>query len=272
MNEPFLTTVTPCWGREEVVKDWISNLWYLQRPWLKHIVIFVGSFVHYSARNLVFNNPNFQLIVKPDDIPGDFSIGHYHNEGFQMAQTEWVMKLDVDAFPNEKYFDNLFPILQSASPREWFNGGMLHLKQGVGFGLPLSAEEYSHLMRSREACSESPHMPVGSNFICRRKEYLQLGGCCEQFRGYGWEDYQQLYMLERYRLQAEPLSDVTLANVTQKCRDDISRPLAKSLWFRNEWLCLLHRWHPVERTGTYRSALQLRKNKETLYHYIRNEL
>jgi len=182
------------------------------------------------------------------------------------------MKLDVDALPNVRYFRELLPILRGAREREWFNGGMVYATQGFSQShlkeeqMPLTESTYTHLMNLRHLHCTCSKGPEATNFICRREDYLALGGGDSRFRGWGWEDYQQIYMLERYWRQSDPLpGEVTLANITHRCRLEISQPKARELWQRNPWLVLLHRHHPKV-NGTYRSFE--RQNREILLDYI----
>lgn len=261
----LLTTITPYWGRPEMLRLWIANLRRASRPEVFHLVYFVGDMPPewWPAET---KGMNIKAILQPEE-PGN-SIGFYHNLGALASPTEWMMKLDVDAFPNERYFQELLPVLIGAEPREWFNGGMFYVSKFYSLCMlnhPLSGPMYYQIMDNRRTYSAVPFMnPAASNFICRRREYLFLGGSAPGFKGYGWEDYQQLYMLEKHQRGEDPLpGPVTMENVTRRCRDEISRPKAKALWERNPWLCLLHHWHPAAK-GT-----NMGPNRKILYEYIK---
>ena len=245
----MLTTITPCWNRPAALRIWFEAVKAATIPGMKHFVYFVGEDIpDWMIKELQFN-PTFVLFSNPTLVPGEQSIGYFHNQGAHAASTEWIMKLDVDAIPNVRYFKELIPILEKARPREWFNGGMLLLNQNASnlLGGPLSEDFYRDVMLDRLTAASPPY-PVSTNFICRRKEYLDLGGCDNKFKGWGWEDYQQIHMLEAHHRQCDPLEgDVNISNVTSRCRDEISRPRAKQLWMRNPWLCLFHRWHEPNR-------------------------
>lgn len=93
-----------------------------------------------------------------------------------------------------------------------------------------------------------------------------LGGCLPAFRGWGWEDYQQIYMLEKHWLGRDPFEgqSVHINNVTRLCRDQISRPKAAELFQRNPYLALMHHHHePAER-----NQRAMDRNKVLLYDYI----
>jgi len=262
----MLTTITPYWGRPDMLRLWLANLKKATTPEVFHLVYFIGEpppeWWDEEAAGM-----SIRAVLRYE--PSGSSIGYYHNLGALVAATEWMMKLDVDAFPNEHYFKELLPVLLTAGPNEWFNGGMFYMSKFYSLCMlshPLIGETYRQIMANRRTYSAIPFLtPAASNFICRRREYLFLGGSAPGFKGYGWEDYQQLYMLEKHALGGkDPLpGPVTLENVTRRCRDEISRPKAKALWERNPWLCLLHHWHPAAKGS------DMSHNRRILYEYIK---
>jgi predicted glycosyltransferase involved in capsule biosynthesis len=259
-----LTTITPYWNREEVLRLWLRNLRSVTHPLIHHLVYFVDESppVWWKDEAPLNADAISSIAWKKNER----SIGYYHNLGAGEATSEWIMKLDVDAFPNSKYFEGLLAILQYTVPKVWYNGGMFYLSKTHSglLKVPLDAVAYVWVMRNRETYSASPYLlPAATNFICRRREYLGLGGCSDRFKGYGWEDYQQIYMLEKYQNGEDPLpGEITFKNVTNRCRDEISRPKAYELWRKNNMLCLLHRWHQVEH------GADMNYNRQVLLDYI----
>lgn len=265
--KPVLTTICPYWGRPEALGVYLEALRGASIPEVRHLVLFAagdqGGVTPPSAQF------RFVGIVGPPNC----SIGYFHDKGVEMAETEWVMKSDVDVLPNVRYYRELLPILQSAEPREWFNGGYLYLKRGFSESslvenfMPIEEEDYKFVMENKPLLSDKPYRePAGSNFVCRREEYLKLGGSDPRFRGWGWEDYQQLYMLDAYFRGDDPLpGPVNDVNVTQRCRDEISRLRASQLLARNPWLCLLHKWHAATK-GDYKRDSEA--NRSVLLDYI----
>ena len=271
----ILTTITPCWGRKDILTRWLQCLEFARDPRVSHLVIFVGEPVPDWVGDRYKSDPCFRFVSFPQDVPGQLSIGHYHNWASKECDTEWIMKLDVDALPNEFYFTALVPLLVQAEVREWFNGGMLYLTPSLTSSLfqtrsSVTPEFYGAVLEDLKNSTETPHSPAASNFICRRQDYLNLGGCDPRFRGYGWEDYQQLYMLERHRLGKCPFErNIHLRNITQRCRDELSRRKAQQLWQHSKWLCLLHHWHPKLHSGNYRSSANIENNRRVLFDYCR---
>lgn len=268
---PLLTTITPYWNRPESLRTWLLAIRGAVSPEVRHIIYFVGEPIPNWFVQEVGDAPIFPIGIP--EAPGK-SIGQYHNQGAKAANTDWIMKLDIDAIPNRRYFEELVGVIRRARPREWFNGGMLYISRASSSAnldmgrMPLTSENYTRITLSpRTHAHGSFAKPEASNFICRRLEYLQLGGSDPRFSQWGWEDYQQLYMLECHWRQSDPLPGMLdISNVTQRCRDEIGRPKAADLFMRNKWLCLLHRWHAPNSDTTYRSKSE--DNRQVLLDYI----
>lgn len=256
-----------------MLRIWLKSVLAASIPEMRHIVFFVGedipAWFHKESENGKF------ILVRRPESPGK-SIAHYHNAGAHLAMTPWIMKLDVDCIMNSRYFRELTPILRGAKPREWFNGGMLMISRQSSEAelvlerMPISDATYTRVILNARAYSAGSYaQPEATNFICRRLEYLQLGGADARFEAYGWEDYQQIYMLEKHERGRDPLPGVIdLSNVTQRCRDEISRPKARELYARNHWLCLFHKWHQVNTNANYRSPDIFFKNRQVLLDYV----
>jgi len=267
----LLTTVTAFWKRPDMLRDWVRSIKGATNNELHHLIYFVGESPPDWWQEET-EGANVTAMLR-DEAPG-LSIGFYHNLGAQQANTEWIMKLDVDSLPHVRYFSELLPILKAAPVGEWFNGGMLYMNKLysstvlANSSLPITSEVYQKIMSQRRTYSASSYLlPAATNFICRREDYLILGGCDVWFRGYGWEDYQQIYMLERNQLGKDPLpGSVTVINVTQRCRDEISRRKARQLWERNSWLCLIHKWHASSPDSAYHASMT--QNRKLLFDYI----
>lgn len=259
-----LTTITSYWQRPAQLLHWVKAVKRASVPEVNHVVFFVGETPPSWWEKETCGTRILALLR--NEKPG-MSIGHYHNLGASQSRAEWIMKLDVDALPNEIYFQELLPILDQAKPRQWFNGGMFYLNeegtQVVLKGDPLSVPIYVTIINTRyQYCMHA--FPQATSYICRREDYLKLGGCDDRFAGWGWEDYQQIYMLEKYQRGEDPLpGPVTLENVTQRCRDEISRPKAMELWKKSKSLALLHCCH------SHASRVGAEKNREVLLSCIK---
>jgi len=242
-----ITTITSCWGRPDALETWLEAMRHASFSEVEHILFIIGE----KAPAIPNPPPRLQVIEYPK--PTRFSIGHAHNMGARLARTEWIMKLDVDTIPNANLFRNLMPVIDEAERREWFNIGMLYFKKQFNEYLlradkmPIGRTQHDMIARNMPFYSTGSYSyPAASNFLCRTQEYLDLGGCDDRFDGYGWEDYQQMYMLERWQRHADPLpGPLHEHNVTQRCRNEISRPKAMEMFRRDPSLFLYHRWHPT---------------------------
>jgi len=268
-----LTTITPHWGRPAVLLTWVRALKGASFTGLTHLVYFVGEDPpDWWERET--EGTSIIAIVRPEK-PG-LSIGHYHNLGANLASTRWIMKLDVDAVVHQEYFRALLMVLFMAKEKEWFNGGMVSVPRDLSTQMltsgkmPLKADVFYSIHGLAVAVSGYKG-PKASNFICNREDYLKLGGCDERFRNYGWEDYQQIYMLERHQQGKDPLpGSVEFSNVTERCRDEIGRPKAMELFKRDSRLCLLHCWHPSSSDPSYKTRLGSDNNKRLVLDHILN--
>lgn len=262
---PLLTTITPYWDRPEMLRGWVKAMRGASISGLWHIIHFVREHPPQWWADETAGLPIGTLIHLFD--PPGLSIGHYHNFGANASISPWMMKIDIDTLPHVNFFRELLPVLVNAKEREWFNVGMVNVDKKASQHyladdrLPVSVDTYQMLVQFAGP-------PVATNFVCRTKEYLELGGCDKGFRGYGWEDYQQIYMLERHWLGKCPLpGEINEHNVTNRCREDISRKKARELAASNSLLCLLHRWHPrLTNDPDYRSSMD--ENKKILLQFI----
>lgn len=250
---------------------WLRSIKAASTPDVRHIAYFVGEDPPDWWKGEA-GEINMETISRHEE-PGK-SIGYYHNLGAVQAHTEWIMKLDVDTVPCVQFFKHLLPVLQSAGPRDWFNAGMLYLSRNTTDRLtfPVREDDYKRIVSTpRLYTSSNGWYPQATNFVCRRNDYVKLGGSHSGFRHYGWEDYQQIYMLEKHRLGVDPLpGPVDMANVTQRCRDEIGKKKAAELFNRDRFLCLFHRWHPPSSNPDYKNPVQLERNRKVLLDYVLN--
>ncbi len=260
-----ITTITTYWKRPDVLPIWLEAVRGSTTRDVEHLLFFVGE----EPPPIPDPPEGLRVVEVPRTDP--FSIGHCHNIGARLANTEWIMKIDVDTLPSLLFFRKLIPLIDGARPRVWFNCGMLYFKAiyaGMlsAANMPIGSTLHHMVCRNMGLYSAFGYdLPAATNFICRTQDYLNLGGCDQRFDGYGWEDYQQIYMLERHQQGKDPLPGlVTFDNVTQRCRDEISRRKAKELYQRDETFCLFHRWHPM----SSKDRRLMDKNRRLLLDYI----
>ena len=265
-----LTTITPYWNRPEMLRLWIRNAHLNAHPDVTHILIAPDQKLKKDPDLQEAQARGIEVVTPSSDLPpGEWrrSIGHWHNYGARLVRTQWMMKLDVDCFHHRFFWKHLFGMLEEATPRQWFNVGMFMTEKTRPFPVPLGYGDYLNTATMLFAAGKRP---VSSQFVCRVKDYMDAGACSVEFRGYGWEDYYQLYGLQRQYLGADPLPGyVGEENVTQRCRDDIGRPQAAWLYQRSTGLALLHRWHEgTAHDKRYKSPEIMNHNRRILYDYV----
>lgn len=249
-----------------MLEIWLEAIRRTSIPEVKHLVFTVGE-----KTPKISNLPD-RLLLGYMARTEPWSIGHAHNLGAQLSDTEWIMKLDIDTLPSASFFSELVSLLAQAPARAWFNCGMFYFSQRQTAAhltkdkMPLVPEFVETVCASpSKFTSQSYQLPAATNFICRRADYLALGGCDPRFDGYGWEDYQQIYMLERHQQGTDPLpGPVNIGNVTRRCRDEISRRKAKELFELNHTFCLFHRWH----APANKDRRKVDQNRAVLLDYI----
>jgi hypothetical protein len=269
---PILTTITPYWGRPDMLRGWVRGIKAASVPEVCHLINFVGEDppTWWTDEVPYKGDENGITAIINGESPGK-SIGFYHNQGAEFARTEWIMKMDVDTLPCPSFFKALLPVLQSSPNGEWHNVGMFYLTKAWSKKVEsagLSQLLYCQTITQRGSATIGDK-PGGTNFVCRRENYLRLGGSHSGFFGWGWEDYQQIHMLEKNKLGRSPLSrSVELSSVTRLCRDLIARPKAESLFLRDSRLALLHRWHLPGSTPGYKTPAGSEANKRVLLRCV----
>lgn len=255
-----------------MLETWLAAIEGARHPLVKHCIAFVGEDPPEDMTTRL-TAANIRATVHRD-APGRRSIAHYHNLMIRSAETEWVMKLDVDCMTHQGFFKALCGVLARAEEGDWFNCGMLYVNQDVSQKvlvperMPLTESACMGLVTAGKRVSSFLSGKLGgSNFICRKDDYLRSGGGDGRFRGWGWEDYQQMYMLELGRLGRCPLPGrVDITNVSNRCRDEICLPKIAELRIIDPSAVLLHKWHAAAKGTDYRSYSAA--NKEVLLSYI----
>lgn len=236
---PIITTICPYWNRPDQLRVYLDEMYRASIPEAYHIVIFGDpeEFHNWTPPSNRFRFLTYQ--------PKTRSIGSFHNFGAIVSSSDWIMKSDVDVSVTKDIFTRLVECVSEAEPREWLNVGF-----GYGSEAPRPGRTSDRL---------------GFQFVCRVKDYINMGGCDDGFQGWGWEDYYQMFMLEMHYKGSNPLSgEINIGNVSQRCRDEIARP--KALEFG---LYARHRNHPKQTETSYRTVAQSEANKELLLKLIK---
>lgn len=267
-----LTTITPYWNRPEMLRAWIRNVRLNAHLEVRHLLIAPDQKIKKDPDLQEAVNAGIEVLTPssefgPHSNTWRRSIGHWHNLGAKHCGTPWMMKLDVDCFHHRFFWTHLLDVVNEAAPRQWFNVGMFMTDRARPFPVPLGYGDYLAVSSMLFA---SGKRPVSSQFVCRVQDYKDAGMCSEEFRGYGWEDYYQLYALQRQFLDRDPLpGSIENGCVTSRCRDEISRPMAAQLYHKSKSLALFHHWHEgTAHDSSYKSAEIINHNRRILYDII----
>lgn len=262
----FLTTVTPYYERPQSLKallSWLKRTHEHEQLPVRYFIVCPYSMeqekehilLHF-AEELQAQDKRFVFLFPRVGERYLFSIGEWHNYGIARADSKWVMKLDCDVVGSSSFFVSLCNMLKhngDEARRKWFNVGFFNLLRSVTAtydahaGNEAAQENILNMVNGQpEGCTLAPHYPVASQFVCTKEAYMSFGGCSRKFRGYGWEDYQQLYDLARWSNGGKrvfPFEKIAYNTVAVLCRDKISRTMSRELWEQDRRLCLFHRWH-----------------------------
>lgn len=276
----ILTTLTPYWGRPDALARWIVNINAWRHPRVRHLLL---DFSDYRNQEEMPAWPqkepgdNFDLVkigLPPDGVR---SIGDGINAGAMISTTDWIMKLDVDMMPHEGLWEAIVNMIEDPGDQEWFNLGAVYLLNRVSIRLAEKAVDslrYARVIDAIDRPKMITNRPLsGTQFICRRRDYLAIGGTDPGFRGYAWEDYSIVFRLNRLSKNPRPISPVRLDTTTRTLKTEIVEPMAKEAFERDRRLTCLHHYHPpLERKPEipchYKHPTRMADNKERLYALV----
>ena len=252
-----------------MLKTWARNLARNTHPQICHYVIAQGE-PSGSLDWLTRDNPQIRVIYTPDKPT--FDLGTLHNVGAAMCLTPWMMKLDVDVMVHPFFFDAVLERIRicESTGRIWFNVGFICLTRKASQHIQAKAAvEWLDVIEAvtNRSVQQNPHRWIeATQFVCKTGAYLSEGGCLDTFHGYAWEDYMQLYMLAYMQGQADPLAGlpITKENVTQQCREVLSKKEAQATYRLDNRLVLLHLWHSC----MTKTKEGIDRNRDILYDYI----
>lgn len=164
----------------------------------------------------------FDIIISevPTENSGKFNTARAFNEGVEQAQTEWVMKNDVDCIAEKsELYQWVHSAIQTMNTRNFMILGAKYLNPD------------GSLRNTKHHC--------GNEFICT-KTVWKLIGKVPEWTGYGFEDYLFEYsLMNNLSPDSVTLSDCTTPReMTNKFRDQYLKPENNKhpYWF-------LHHYH-----------------------------
>lgn len=200
-----------------------------------------------------------------------FSIGVAHNYGATISKSEYILKQDVDCLPFAGLYNKILSHILTlrSNQKSWSNIGFFYCNKEFSIthlnGI-ISNDLYEQV-KNNDNLKETLKYACGNNFLVNREHFLKIGGCSQLFKGWGWEDYQVLYFLEKYYNPNFSLSEYKIDSITQKCRDEIARP--KNQITNQKNIIFLHKWHdPMNNESQYMSFVET--NKLHLLYLVSN--
>ena len=172
-----------------------------------------------------------------------FQIGLAHNFGATIATGQYILKQDVDCLPYDGFYDQVLTFIadELTEPRAWANVGVYYCNEWFSKTYLTGRITRDIYDLAKDAHKASCNYASGNCFLANREDYLQIGGCSERFRGWGWEDCQVAYCLEKSYNPEFRLSAYELETIIDVCRDEITRPKNRATYQRD--IVFLHKWH-----------------------------
>lgn len=282
---PELRLVLAWWTRPSIPCIRMTRLAILipYRHRLTNLRILLSNIRQVRARNLEFHlislgdssdevrllcesaNVNYHFVAH-DRV---FQIGVALNYGAKCTTADYILKQDVDCLPPPGFYDRVLMYIDELAhdPKAWANVGVFYCNRWFSnkFLNELVSEKTYLLAKHKSRFKERLKNACGNCYLVQRLHYLALGGCSERFIGWGWEDYQVAYFLEKALHPHFELSSHELPTITAVCRDEIARP--KNALTNARDIVFLHRWHdPGENPPEYGAYID--HNRRILWELI----
>lgn len=219
----MLTVVSSYRNRLNHLKEFCKSVKGVNEA-VKFIVVFLGD-KEQEAIKVCFD-ADIEVIYK--DYHGAFNTAMAHNIGFNAADTEWVMKQDIDCLaPSPDFYDYILKEIGKCKD---------YLIVGVN----------GHV--------------TGNEFVVRKKDWLAVGRCPE-FDGLGWEDYAFEYKLHKYFHPDFQVSSIEF--VTNCIRDEIVKVKNNELSMR-----LKHIPHQKKKVINPKNLVLLKNIVQDVMRYV----
>jgi predicted glycosyltransferase involved in capsule biosynthesis len=216
----LVDVVIPVLGRPEVVATIFS---LLSSNSLVHKVILVdGSPNSHQGMHIsnIIQDPRLEIVHHPS-IP--FSKSSCLNRGLQFSTGKLILVSDADIIWPPESLAQMVECIQHgwamchvAWVDETDTSTEATIRSGYEFALQISQPEHSIEIRSRQKCST--RRPGCGLVLAPRGTWERVGGYCEEFVGWGWEDQDLLI-----RTQLLGLSVTSVARVIHLSHTDQRR-------------------------------------------------
>lgn len=195
----------------------------------------------------------------------NINMARARNIGVRLAQTKYVMFMDIDLYPYPGYYNDILKEIEIQKLDEHKDDlimtGVIYLtqKQGVDqfFNTKPEKRKTLFLQECRKKKSEIiEKISTGTSVtLMHRERYLELGGYDERFEQWGYEDLEfnlrAMYYSDKFPLPKDFTKDIkSFADIDVYRGWKSMYKLYGDITFKKE-IVLFHIWHEVDRESNY---------------------
>jgi predicted glycosyltransferase involved in capsule biosynthesis len=196
------------------------------------------------------------------------------NAGVWLAQTKYIMFMDVDLYPYPGYYNDILKEIKlqrlDEHPDDLIMTGVIYLSKNFGVEQFFNTEPkkrkdlFLHYASEDESEFIEKISTGTSVTLMHRERYLELGGYDESFEQWGYEDLEfnlrAMYHSDRFPLPKDFTKEIkSFADIDVYRGWKSMYRLYGDITFKKE-IVLFHIWHKVDRSSEY--ALGYEKNRQ----------
>jgi len=200
-----------------------------------------------------------------DSRNANVNMARARNAGVQLAQTKYIMFMDVDLYPYPGYYNDILREIEvqklDEHPDDLIMTGVVYLTEKHGTELffktdPEKRKELFFRYSSEKNSDFIEKISTGTSVtLMHRERYLELGGYDESFEQWGYEDLEfnlrMMYLSDKFPLPQDFTKDIkTFADIDVYRGWKSMYKLYGDITFKKE-IVLFHIWHEVDRQSNY---------------------
>ncbi|NOQ14560.1 MAG: glycosyltransferase [Methyloprofundus sp.] len=204
------------------------------------------------------------------------------NAGVELAQTKYIMFMDVDLFPPSGYYNDILHEIKiqklDENPDDLIMTAVIYLSQKQGIERFFSTPPNSRKSLFLAYCTEQENpfiekVSTGTSVaLMHRLRYLELGGYDESFEQWGYEDLdfnlRMMYHSDKFPLPKDFTKDIMSFSDIDTYRGWKSMyKLYGDITFQ-KGIVLFHIWHDVDQKSPY--SMGYAKNRQRFVNNIAN--
>jgi predicted glycosyltransferase involved in capsule biosynthesis len=236
---PKLAIITPYRERLESLRAFVDSVRDVSKDEVEFLLVVLGD-ANLEVETLCRSAGVRHHFVNHS---GPFQIGQALNIGATVSTADYILKQDIDLIGYDGFYLDLLEFMNRnlKGERDFLNLGYYYMTDAYTKQFLSGRVSKALLQNIQPRDLDQFGIPCGSAFLVNRKHYLSFGGTHSGFKGYGWEDYYVLYMLQTLKQPEFRLKEYSLRSITDRCRDEIARPLNRIT--NGASLIFFHRWH-----------------------------